>query len=281
MRSAAARVQSSSTPIDRGAARLDLRRQPRLDGGVVLQRAVAVEMVFGHVEQDADGRRAAKARDRSGRRRLRAHRRGSAANGSSASTGTPILPPICASRPALVSRCAVSAVVVDLPLVPVMATSGQRAPDLARSRQNNSMSPMISTPALRASATRPMRLRMRERHARRQHQRGDASTSRVRADSACSARRLCASATLFSLSSKATTSAPPSISALRRQQPGFAEAEDRDLLAGKVVTGSGIIAASASPARRAPAPRRRSRSGSRSAARSSRAARSDGGSAPS
>ena len=96
------------------------------------------------------------------------------AKGSSASTGTPILPPIWASRPALLSRWAISAVVVDLPLVPVMATSGQSAPDFARSRQNNSMSPMISTPALPASAAVQCGCGMGERHAGRQHQRGDA-----------------------------------------------------------------------------------------------------------
>ena len=44
-----------------------------------------------------------------------------------------------------------SAVVVDLPLVPVMATNGASGASFARSRQNSSMSPMISTPAAFAS----------------------------------------------------------------------------------------------------------------------------------
>src|SRR3981189_132566 len=41
-------------PDDRGAARLHLRHQALLDGGVVRERAGAVEMILGDVEQDAD-----------------------------------------------------------------------------------------------------------------------------------------------------------------------------------------------------------------------------------
>jgi hypothetical protein len=65
---------------------------------------------------------------------------------------------------------AISAVVVDLPLVPVMARSGASGQLLARSRQNSSTSPMISTPAALALAHRPVRLGMGQRHAGRQHQ---------------------------------------------------------------------------------------------------------------
>ena len=75
----------------------------------------------------------------------------SAAGGSSASTGTPMLPPIATSWPSPASRCAVSAVVVDLPLVPVIAISGARGARDRRSRQNSSTSPMMATPASRAS----------------------------------------------------------------------------------------------------------------------------------
>ena len=62
-----------------------------------------------------------------------------------------MLPPICTSRPASRRMWATSAVVVDLPLVPVMATNGASGASFARSRQNSSMSPMISTPAAFAS----------------------------------------------------------------------------------------------------------------------------------
>jgi hypothetical protein len=48
--------------------------------------------------------------------------------------------------------CAISAVVVDFPLVPVIATKGASGARTARSRLNNSTSPMISTPAAWASA---------------------------------------------------------------------------------------------------------------------------------
>jgi len=62
-----------------------------------------------------------------------------------------MLPPICTSLPASRRMWATSAVVVDLPLVPVMATNGASGASFARSRQNSSMSPMISTPAAFAS----------------------------------------------------------------------------------------------------------------------------------
>ena len=55
--------------------------------------------------------------------------------------------------PADAARCAISAVVVDLPLVPVMATKGAPGASVARSRQNNSISPITATPALWASVT--------------------------------------------------------------------------------------------------------------------------------
>ena len=41
---------------DRGALRLHAGDQPRLHGGVMLQRAVAIDMVFADIEQNADGR---------------------------------------------------------------------------------------------------------------------------------------------------------------------------------------------------------------------------------
>ena len=64
-----------------------------------------------------------------------------------------MLPPSAVSRPALFRTCAISAAVVDLPLVPVIATTRAPEPSRSRSRKNNSVSPMISTPAACASAT--------------------------------------------------------------------------------------------------------------------------------
>ena len=84
----------------------------------------------------------------------------SGAGGASARMAVPMLPPICTSRPAARRMWAISAVVVDLPLVPVMATNGRIGTAArARSRQNSSMSPMISTPAASRLRNRPMRLR--------------------------------------------------------------------------------------------------------------------------
>ncbi len=146
---------------------------------------------------------------------------------------------ICTSTPALLSRCAISAVVVDLPLVPVMATNGASGARGARSRQNSSMSPMTSTPALRARARRPVRRRMRQRHAGRQDQRRDFATSR------CSRRSRGRDAGCFASSMRAgvsrrsaTTSAPPAISALRaRAGPSRRGRTARPSCPAKVVTG--------------------------------------------
>ena len=182
---------------------------------------------------------------------------------------------------------------------------------------------------------RPVRRRMGQRHAGRQHQRGDrrpvevAQILRLEAGGA----RL---GELLASSSKAMTSAPPAASARADNRPEPPRPNTATFLPAKMVMGiirrrrvptlplrggsttkrrrewgelsalsrppgpasptapplgevkrrarrapENLIATSASPARPAPAPRRRSRSGSRSAARSSRAARSDGGSAPS
>ena len=71
---AMARHQASSTPIDGASRRRATSRS--LIGGVVLHRAVPVEMVGRDVEQDADARRRATARGRSGRTSTRRHARG-------------------------------------------------------------------------------------------------------------------------------------------------------------------------------------------------------------
>ena len=76
-----------------------------------------------------------------------------ACGGASERIAVPILPPSCASMPAEAARCAVNAVVVDLPLVPVMAMKGAACASRRRSRQNSSMSPITGTPALCASST--------------------------------------------------------------------------------------------------------------------------------
>ena len=64
-----------------------------------------------------------------------------------------MLPPIATSRPASPRTWAISAVVVDLPLVPVIATSGASGARAARSRAKSSMSPMTATPAAAALST--------------------------------------------------------------------------------------------------------------------------------
>ena len=128
------------------------------------------------------------------------------------------------------------AVVVDFPLVPVIAISGHARPDLARSRQNNSISPITSTLALRARFT---------------VQCGSgcvsgtpgASTSAAMTDQSIS-RRFCvfrpaarASEIFFCSSSKATTSAPPSFMARAASRPELPRPKTATLFPANVVTG--------------------------------------------
>ena len=70
---------------------------------------------------------------------------------------------------------AASAVVVDLPLVPVMAMNGAvGAPRRALAREQLDVADDLDAGAAR-QLDRPVRLRMRQRHAGRQHQRGEAA----------------------------------------------------------------------------------------------------------
>ena len=124
----------------------------------------------------------------------------------------PILPPVWVSRPADFRMCAVNAVVVDLPLVPVIAMKGAVGARSMRSRQNSSMSPITSTPAPRASSTVQCGFGCVSGTP------GDKTKAAKRGQSA--ARRspvaipaAAALATLSGLSSQARISAPPAISA--------------------------------------------------------------------
>jgi len=155
----------------------------------------------------------------------------------------PILPPTWGSRPARPSRCPVSAVVVDLPLVPVMATNGASGACARRSRQNSSMSPITSTAAACASPA---------------DQCGagcvsgtpGASTSAEILDqsmwrrSAVGMPALVALATVSGLSSQPITSAPPASKALALARPEPPRPNTASLFPAKVVTGI-ITAASA------------------------------------
>ena len=64
------------------------------------------------------------------------------ASSTSSISGLPMLPPTCTLVPHARSRCPISAVVVDLPLVPVTATIGA-----LQIRYATSISPKTGTPA--------------------------------------------------------------------------------------------------------------------------------------
>jgi hypothetical protein len=132
----------------------------------------------------------------------------SGAGGASVSTAVPILPPSCASRPLWPIRWAISAVVVDFPLVPVIAMNGLPGACARRSRTKISTSPMISTPWLLARSTVQCGLGWVSGTP-------GASTS-VSTDAQSSSRRSAtgipaalAASTWAGLSSQAETSAPP------------------------------------------------------------------------
>src|SRR5471032_2141657 len=81
-----------------------------------------------------------------------------AEGGESSSTDLPILPPIWASKPQAFNMCPTSAVVVDLPLVPVMAITGALAEPFGSGRiswAKSSTSPMMRTLARLACSTTP------------------------------------------------------------------------------------------------------------------------------
>src|SRR5205085_5161240 len=150
----------------------------------------------------------------------------------------PILPPACASNPQAFSTCAINAVVVDFPLVPVIATTGARpfVPAAGRIvRANNSTSPITSAPPLRARRTtacgcgcvRAMPgLRINAATVSQGHETQlgtlapyDAATSR-----------------LASLSSRAKTSAPPALNASIADRPERARPNTPTVLPRKQVT---------------------------------------------
>ena len=154
------------------------------------------------------------------------------AGGGRSRIGTPMLPPIATSRPAWRRIWAISAVVVDLPLVPVTATKGARGARAARSRAKSSMSPMISTPAAFARST---------------VQCGSgwvsgtpgASTSAAKPRQSTAVRSTgakpsaAARARAFSSSSQAAIRAPPAASARKVDEPRAAEPENRDVATAK------------------------------------------------
>ncbi len=132
--------------------RLPARRdQPLLDGGVVLERAVPVDVVGREVEERAHLRPSSPVQDRSGRTntpppRCRPPDR------DRAPAGRCCRPPARAS-PSSTRRCPSSAVVVDLPFVPVIAASRNSGSRARRSASKSSMSPITGMPAACARST--------------------------------------------------------------------------------------------------------------------------------
>ena len=159
---------------DCGAVPLHPSDQPLLHGSVVAQCPVPVEMVLADIDENTNrgierrrqidliGRRFDHV-DAPGARRVEAER-----------IAVPILPPTWVSWPAQCMRCAISAVVVDFPLVPVTATNGDRGAWRRLSRQNSSMSPIDFNRGCACQSDQPMRSGMGERHSRSEHKRRNA-----------------------------------------------------------------------------------------------------------
>ena len=156
----------------------------------------------------------------------------SAAGGGRSKIGVPMLPPSATSRPALLAMWAISAVVVDLPLVPVIATKGDSSARARLSRTNSSMSPITSTPAAFARSTVQWGLGWVSGTP-------GASTSAANCDQSAAARSTSvapASAAFLraaSLSSHGATFAPPGQQRSQGRQAGAAKPEQRDRFARK------------------------------------------------
>ena len=116
-------------------------------------RPVPVEVVRRDVEQHADRRRQRRRQIDLERRHLDDVDSGRAPAAPAPGSPCRYCRPSARPGPAARRMWAISAVVVDLPLVPVTATTGLPGAALARSRKNSSTSPMISTPAACALRT--------------------------------------------------------------------------------------------------------------------------------
>src|SRR3954449_9140201 len=129
-----------------------------------------------------------------------------------------------------------SAVVVDLPLVPVMATNGASGALRRRSRQNNSMSPITSQPACRAISTDQCGAGCVSGApgVKISAEKFDHDTVRRSAvvKPACAALPI-----LSAESSAATTSAPPAFSAWQLARPEPPRPNTATVLPAKEVTG--------------------------------------------
>src|SRR3954452_9771678 len=156
--------------------------------------------------------------------------------GSRNRIAVPILPPIWVSYPATLVRCAISAVVVDLPLVPVIVTNGASGAWRRRSRQNSSMSPITSQPASRAFST----LQCGTGWVNGTPGASTSATKFVQETLRKSAvmKPACAALATFSaLSSAAITSAPPAFSAWHEASPEPPRPNTATVLPANEVTG--------------------------------------------
>ena len=154
----------------------------------------------------------------------------------------PMLPPICTSFPAWRSRWRDQR---RRGRLAVGAGDGDEGRILARGRRPLAAEQLNVADHLDAGVfrqhRRPVRLGMRERHARRKHQRGDVGTSRsaaagLRGDAGRRGPCRCWPA----LSSQAMTSAPPAARACALRQPRAAEPEQGDGLC-RPSTVTGVI----------------------------------------
>src|ERR1700689_2518363 len=151
---------------------------------------------------------------------------------SSSRTGKPRLPPISTFRPACLRIWPISAVVVDLPLVPVMPA--KRA--VLQASASSSMSPMIGTLARRARSATGCGLGWVCGMP------GD-STSALAPSSPCRARSVraspefCAVWRFSAASSQASTRAPPCFSAKAAANPERASPSTATVSLRKLATG--------------------------------------------
>ena len=200
---------SSSTPITARSRGLLACEDALLGGDVARHVAVAVEMVGRDVEHTATSKRERLAAARAGRTTAPAHRRRRCPSGVEVERAAPILPPTATRPPASARMWPISAVVVDLPLVPVMPTKRGVA---AAAAASSSTSPTIGTPAARAARPPDAACGKVCGMPGLEDQRS-ASRRPVAARGSTIGRRRAAASRVAALSSQASTSTPAAISA--------------------------------------------------------------------
>ena len=226
------REPASSTPITARSSRRLPVEDRALGRGIARHVAMAVEMVGAEIEH----RRRIEAQSRESLQHVGGHFEHvhSVIVAAAAATARRArdCAPAATGTPASSRMCASSAVVVDLPLVPVMPANRAREPAARTAWIQQFRHPTGSARRPRCALRRRMRLRQAMRNARRQHQRVEVE-ARPHADRARSRSARRGRARRRRCRPTPTTSAPIAAQRARRRQAVLAQPDHGEALAGE------------------------------------------------